>query len=35
MDTKEDFGFKELIVWQKSVEFAKNVIDKTDNLNTE
>lgn len=35
MEIKEDFGFKDLIVWQKSIEFAKNVIDKTNNLKSE
>jgi four helix bundle protein len=33
MDAKEEFGFKELIVWQKAIQFAAHVIlvlDKID-----
>lgn len=29
------FGFKELIVWQKAMEFADQVLDLTDNLETD
>jgi four helix bundle protein len=32
---KEEFGFKELIIWQKAIEFAVHVINKTEKLNTE
>jgi len=35
MDIKEEFGFKELIVWQKAIEFAKHVIEKIGKLNSE
>jgi four helix bundle protein len=35
MDIKEEFGFKELIVWQKAIEFAKHVIEKIEKLNSE
>ena len=35
MEKKEEFGFKELIVWQKSVEFARKVIKTIDKLNTD
>ena len=31
---KEDFGFKNLFVWQKAIDFADNVIDLTENMNT-
>lgn len=30
----EGFGFKELKVWQRAVDFAVDVIDLTENLNT-
>jgi four helix bundle protein len=30
----EDFGFKNLIVWQKAVDFADHVIELTEHLNT-
>ena len=32
MDKK--FGFKDLLVWQKAIEFADKVIELTENLNT-
>ena len=32
---KENFGFKKLKVWQKSLDFADKVIDRSENLNTE
>ncbi|MDP4222558.1 MAG: four helix bundle protein [Bacteroidota bacterium] len=35
MDQKEEFGFKELIVWQKAVEFASHVIKKVEFKNSE
>jgi len=35
VDSKEEFGFKELIVWQKAISFAVHVIDKTEKLNSE
>lgn len=35
MVIKEEFGFKELIVWQKAIEFAKHVIENTEKLNSE
>ncbi|EFK96662.1 23S rRNA-associated protein [sediment metagenome] len=28
------FGFEELEVWQKAVEFARKIIDLTENMNT-
>ena len=30
----EEFGFKDLKVWQKSLHFANEVIELTENLNT-
>jgi four helix bundle protein len=35
MAQKEEFGFKELIVWQKAIEFATHVIRKLDKINSE
>ena len=35
MEKTEDFGCKELIVWQKAVEFATHVIIKTEKLNSD
>jgi len=32
---KGDFGFKDLLVWQRALEFANKVIQLTENLNTE
>jgi four helix bundle protein len=35
MANDEEFGFKELIIWRKAIDFAKNVINLVDNINTE
>ncbi len=35
METKEEFGFKDLIIWQKAVEFASHVIKETENINSD
>jgi len=32
---EEDFGFKELIVWRKAVDFAKRVISIIDKVNSD
>ena len=32
--TKKEFGFKNLTVWQRSIEFADTVIDLGENLDT-
>lgn len=31
----EDFGFKELIVWKKSIEFSTHIIREIDNIESE
>jgi four helix bundle protein len=35
MTREEDFGFKELIIWRKSIDFAKHVIVVIDNINSD
>jgi len=35
MASDEDFGFKELIIWRKAIDFSKNVINLVDNIKTE
>jgi len=31
----DDFGFKDLVVWQKAIEFAKHVLLSLENLSTD
>jgi four helix bundle protein len=35
MNQNEEFGFKELIVWQKAIVFATHVISKLDKINSD
>jgi four helix bundle protein len=35
MTVEEDFGFKELIVWRKGIDFARQVILLLDKINSE
>ncbi|MEW6685817.1 MAG: four helix bundle protein [Candidatus Edwardsbacteria bacterium] len=35
MEKEAKFGFEELEVWQKAIEFANIVIDALENLNTD
>ena len=32
---KKKFGFKDLEVWQKAIDFTNNVLDLSENLNTD
>ena len=34
MKKDQDFAFKDLLVWQKAMDFADSVLDLTENLNT-
>lgn len=31
----EEFGFKDLIVWRKAIEFATNIINEIDNIESD
>ncbi len=35
MEKKNDFGFKELIVWHKAIEFAEIILEEIDNIKTD
>ena len=35
MEKKNDFGFKDLIVWQKAIEFAEIILEEIDNIKTD
>ena len=35
MTGEEDFGFKELIVWRRAIDFAKQVINIIDKINSD
>ena len=34
MNKNQEFGFKDLLVWQKAMDFADSAISVTENLNT-